>query len=104
MTTIAGIAFRHLDGLPKVGDIVLLDDLELIVLEMDAHRISRLRVRRITRPEESESMLSHTSDLEREMDESSDAVERLGSDVAADGDASSAPTDDPIARGDHSGH
>lgn len=47
MTTIAGVAFRQLDGLPKVGDVVVLDDLELTVLEMDAHRIARLRVRRV---------------------------------------------------------
>jgi hypothetical protein len=52
MTTIAGVAFRQLDGLPKVGDIVVLDDLELSVLEMDLHRIARLRVRRVTRADE----------------------------------------------------
>jgi CBS domain containing-hemolysin-like protein len=47
MTTIAGVAFRHLDGLPKVGNVVTIDDLELSVMEMDAHRIARLRVRRV---------------------------------------------------------
>lgn len=54
MTTIAGVAFRHLDGLPKVGDVVVHDDLELTVLGMDAHRISRLRVRRIAHTDEVE--------------------------------------------------
>ena len=54
MTTIAGVAFRHLDGLPKVGDVVVHDDLELTVLGMDAHRISRLRVRRISHTDDSE--------------------------------------------------
>ena len=49
MTTIAGIAFRQLDGLPHAGDVVELDDLELKVLEMDSHRIARLRVRRVAR-------------------------------------------------------
>ncbi len=46
MTTVAGVAFRHLDRLPAVGDTVLVDDLSLTVLEMDAHRIARLRVAR----------------------------------------------------------
>jgi CBS domain containing-hemolysin-like protein len=54
MTTIAGVAFRHLDGLPKVGDLIVIDDLELTVLEMESHRIARLRVRRVTRPAEVE--------------------------------------------------
>lgn len=52
MTTIAGVAFRHLDGLPKVGDVVTHDDLELTILGMDAHRISWLRVRRVARADE----------------------------------------------------
>jgi CBS domain containing-hemolysin-like protein len=55
MTTIAGIAFRHLDGLPKVGDVVAIEDLELSVLEMDAHRIARLRVRRVGSADEVDS-------------------------------------------------
>lgn len=48
MTTIAGVAFRHLDRLPKVGDRVIVDDLEITILEMDVHRIAIVRVRRIT--------------------------------------------------------
>jgi CBS domain containing-hemolysin-like protein len=47
MTTIAGVAFRHLDRLPVVGDIVTVEDLEITVLDMDAHRIAKVRVRRI---------------------------------------------------------
>lgn len=44
MTTIAGVAFRHLDRLPQVGDQVTTDGITITVLEMDAHRISRVRV------------------------------------------------------------
>lgn len=44
MTTVAGVAFRQLDRLPKVGDRVELDDIILEVLEMDEHRIARVRV------------------------------------------------------------
>jgi hypothetical protein len=47
MTTIAGVAFRELDRLPQTGDVVNLGDLEITVLEMDAHRISCVRVRRV---------------------------------------------------------
>lgn len=46
MTTIAGVAFRHLDRLPRVGDKVGVEGIELRVLEMDAHRIARVRVSR----------------------------------------------------------
>ncbi len=46
MTTIAGVAFRHLDRLPKEGDQVRVEDCEIQVLEMDGHRIARVRVSR----------------------------------------------------------
>jgi putative hemolysin len=46
MTTIAGVAFRHLDRLPRVGDETLVEGFTITVLEMDAHRISRVRVAR----------------------------------------------------------
>ncbi|MDD9855498.1 MAG: hemolysin family protein [Gammaproteobacteria bacterium] len=44
MTTIGGVAFRHLDRLPREGDKVRVDDIMIQVLEMDAHRIARVRV------------------------------------------------------------
>ena len=46
MTTIGGVAFRHIDRLPHVGDQVTIDGVTITVLEMDAHRISRVRVKR----------------------------------------------------------
>ena len=46
MTTIAGVAFRHLDRLPKVGDDVTVEGVRITVLEMEAHRIARVRVAR----------------------------------------------------------
>lgn len=48
MTTIGGVAFRHIDRLPRVGDEVRIDGVTVEVLEMDAHRISRVRVTRGT--------------------------------------------------------
>ncbi len=44
MTTIGGVAFRHLDRLPKKGDRVAFDDIQMEVLEMDEHRIVKVRV------------------------------------------------------------
>jgi len=44
MTTIGGVAFRHLDRLPQVGDSVNLEGIIITVLEMDAHRIASVRV------------------------------------------------------------
>jgi CBS domain containing-hemolysin-like protein len=54
MTTIAGVTFRQLDRLPKVGDVVAIDDLEITVLEMDSHRIAKVRVRRVAHVDESQ--------------------------------------------------
>jgi CBS domain containing-hemolysin-like protein len=47
MTTIGGVAFRHLDRLPRVGDTVCMGDIRIQVLDMDAHRIAKVRVERI---------------------------------------------------------
>ncbi len=52
MTTIAGVAFRHLDRLPEVGDEVTVEGIAIKVLEMDAHRIARVEAARARAPEE----------------------------------------------------
>ena len=46
MTTIGGVAFRHLDRLPRVGDDVNVEGVRITVLAMEAHRIARVRVAR----------------------------------------------------------
>jgi hypothetical protein len=46
MTTIGGVAFRHLDRLPRVGDQVTVEGITITVLEMDEHRIHRVRASR----------------------------------------------------------
>jgi putative hemolysin len=46
MTTIGGVAFRHLDRLPRVGDQVTVEGITVTILEMDEHRIDRVRVSR----------------------------------------------------------
>jgi len=45
MTTLAGVILRELDRLPKVGDVVTVDDTSFEVLEMDNNRVARLRAR-----------------------------------------------------------
>ncbi len=46
MTTIGGVAFRHLDRLPQPGDKVTVEGIMITVLEMDEHRITKVRVNR----------------------------------------------------------
>jgi CBS domain containing-hemolysin-like protein len=46
MTTIGGVAFRHLDRLPREGDRVMVEGFEITVLQMNEHRINRVRVTR----------------------------------------------------------
>ena len=46
MTTIGGVAFRHLDRLPQVGDEVVVEDIRMTVLAMADQRIARLQVSR----------------------------------------------------------
>ena len=52
MTTIGGVAFRHLDRLPRVGDSISIEDISIAVLEMDEHRIARVSVSRGSRGDE----------------------------------------------------
>ncbi len=56
MTTIGGVVFRYLDRLPAVGDQVALDDgMVATVLEMDGHRLARVRVAKRVLGEDSET-------------------------------------------------
>jgi Mg2+/Co2+ transporter CorC len=43
MTTIGGVAFRHFDRVPEVGDSVVVDGTTITVLDVDCHRIAKLR-------------------------------------------------------------
>jgi len=46
MTTIGGVAFRHLDAMPQVDDWVSVEGFDITVLEMDGHRIAKVQVRK----------------------------------------------------------
>jgi putative hemolysin len=61
MTTIAGVAFRHLDRLPRVGDSVVVEDCTIKVLAMDGQRIARVRVSRGPEAETVENGVDQTA-------------------------------------------
>ncbi len=44
MTTVGGVAFRHFDRVPEIGDSVVVDGATITVLAVDCHRIDKLRV------------------------------------------------------------
>ncbi len=62
MTTIGGVAFRHLDHLPRVNDTVSVEGCSIRILEMDEHRIAKVRVRRGTEQEEQDYDPAEPSD------------------------------------------
>lgn len=61
MTTIGGVVFRHLDRLPRIEDVVLIDGHAATVLEMKGHRVASVRIAKKTN-----SMDLPTSDIEME--------------------------------------
>lgn len=78
MTTIAGYAFRLLDRLPREGDIVESEDIIIQILEMDAHRIARVRVAKGLDMKEfmSEStVIEEKMPIKEELDDSSIAMD-----------------------------
>jgi len=84
MTTIGGVAFRHLDRLPKVGDSISMEDITITVLEMDEHRIARVRVTRGVRGEENMETgtgeVVDTESVQPGMESAAEAEEVAGSD------------------------
>jgi CBS domain containing-hemolysin-like protein len=60
MTTIGGVAFRHLDRLPKEGDLIMVEGFEIKVLEMEDQRIARVRVARGTTADEDSEPATET--------------------------------------------
>ena len=67
MTTIGGYAFRLLDRLPQEGDRVESEDIMIQIMEMDDHRIARVRVAKGLDEEEFEEadeIISAESELE----------------------------------------
>ena len=66
MTTIGGVAFRHLDRLPREGDSISIEDISITVLEMDEHRIARVRVSRGLRDEDAVAAEAQAESIDEE--------------------------------------
>jgi len=90
MTTIGGVAFRYLDCLPHVGDQVTVEGIQITILEMDMHRIARVRVARRMSAEE----VSETQVDDEDQAEDLNLAPSAGEDnnQTADDDANSQPT------------
>jgi CBS domain containing-hemolysin-like protein len=52
MTTIGGVVFRHLDRLPRVNDTVQIEGYTATVLDMEGHRVARVRISKAAPPAE----------------------------------------------------
>jgi len=87
MTTIGGVAFRHLDRLPRVGDSVTVEGIVISIMEMDEHRIARVRVSRGSLGEE--AAVSNTDEAA-----AADATATGGTDDQATADDMSASGDE----------
>nr|VFK57594.1 MAG: Hemolysin, contains CBS domains [Candidatus Kentron sp. TUN]VFK61520.1 MAG: Hemolysin, contains CBS domains [Candidatus Kentron sp. TUN] len=76
MTTIGGVAFRHLDRLPYVGDKVTVEGIGIAIQEMEAHRIVRVRVARVAAAKESDEteveVASIVPDIDQALPKTSD--------------------------------
>ena len=85
MTTIGGYAFRLLDRLPQEGDRVESEDIMIQIMEMDDHRIARVRVAKGLDEEEFEEadeIISAESELESDpRAEDRDELEEIPEDI-----------------------
>ncbi|TNF91645.1 MAG: DUF21 domain-containing protein [Gammaproteobacteria bacterium] len=81
MTTIGGVAFRHLDRLPKEGDTINIEGFRITILDMDVHRIARVRVTRGGKELEESTEDSMASD---EMGTSLEAADESDADEITD--------------------
>jgi CBS domain containing-hemolysin-like protein len=86
MTTIGGVVFRYLDRLPEVGDQVTLDGLVATVLEMDGHRLARVRVAKGTLGDGDDT----EADRQEQSADDAGAVDRTKPEDGGDGDGEQA--------------
>ena len=74
MTTIGGVAFRHLDRLPKEGDTVAMEGIVITVLKMDGHRIAQVKVSRGSATEEENITDTESADSMPEINTSEESA------------------------------
>lgn len=96
MTTIGGVAFRHLERLPQVGDKVSVEGIEITIVEMDVHRIARVRVTRgAVREEEASAAVEHKPEPEVHADETDSALESVVTEDVGDSDSAVEGIEEP---------
>jgi CBS domain containing-hemolysin-like protein len=100
MTTIGGVAFRHLDRLPQVGDSISIEDICITVLEMDGHRIARVSVSRGNRGDDAAAAGELAEPVAAE--EAADEVQGDSTDSSGD-DEKNTDNSQSVKDGAHSG-
>ncbi|PID43568.1 MAG: hypothetical protein CSB48_05775 [Proteobacteria bacterium] len=85
MTTIGGVAFRHLDHLPVEGDQVNVEGITITVMEMDVHRIAKVRVSYRAFKEEETSRPKDNKDTREDKDKSKKETDTGTDEARADG-------------------
>ncbi len=99
MTTIGGVAFRHLDRLPRVGDQVVVDDVALTVLDMDAHRIARIRVAKVSAQEDFEDLSEEEQqELTRDFDTNGRSADEVPQEITSEAITDGRPDSDDEER------
>jgi CBS domain containing-hemolysin-like protein len=93
MTTIGGVAFRHLDRLPVVGDSISIEDISITVLEMDEHRIARVSASRGNRGDEAVAAGAQLASIDAEAAADEQHDDNI---VESDGDEDTADTSQSV--------
>ena len=93
MTTIGGVAFRHLDRLPVVGDSISIEDISITVLEMDEHRIARVSASRGNRGDEAVAAGAQVASIDAEAAADEQHDDNI---VESDGDEDTADTSQSV--------
>ena len=81
--------------MPSVGDRVVVDDVALTVLDMDAHRIARIRVAKVSAEEDFEDLSEEEQqELTREFDANEHSSDEVPQEVASETITNRRPGDD----------
>ena len=99
MTTIAGYAFRLLDRLPREGDRVESEDIQIQIMEMDDHRISKVRVAKGVDEDDfilGEGVITAQDEMDDPRAEDRDEMEEIPEDIDEEMEISNEEEDDQV--------